>query len=352
MKSLEHITHDILRQALHAKASDIHFHPRPTDVVLSMRINGKLHRIQTLLKTQATKIISHLKFKAGMDIGEYRRPQHGALQMRIDDTLFHLRLSTLPTPFFERLVIRLLPHEEIDLLQDLPLFIADTKRLERLLHYPQGLIVATGPTGSGKTTTMYALLKRYLTLSDRQVITVEDPVEKQTASFTQMSVNELAGLTYQHALKAALRHDPDALMVGEIRDPETAALAVRAALTGHLVFSTMHTSTARGALYRLREFGVLESDIQETLQAVISQRLIPLTCPWCEDECSLYCPNYERQGRKAIYDILDRSEVLKASQEMTHGSSQLRRGQLGKQIKKGIALGYLHERSYHEWEGD
>ncbi|PLR89505.1 ATPase, T2SS/T4P/T4SS family, partial [Bacillus sp. T33-2] len=234
-KSIELLADSIVKDALRNGASDIHIIPREKDTLIKFRLGNKLLPHITLDKSDCDRLISHFKFTASMDIGEKRRPQSGANSYRYKGSRIGLRISTLPAQKSESMVIRLLPQEnQINSFQ-LSLFPSMSRKLIALLKHAHGLIVLTGPTGSGKTTTLYSLINESSDILNRNVITLEDPIEKQSDAVLQVQVNEKAGISYSAGLKAILRHDPDIIMVGEIRDRETAQIAVRAALTGHLV---------------------------------------------------------------------------------------------------------------------
>ncbi|PSL42338.1 competence-related pilin export protein ComGA [Salsuginibacillus halophilus] len=331
MNVIEQETSKLIERAQQLEASDIHLHPSESRTNVWLRMQGELVPWITINQGRASKWIAHLKYKAGMDLGERRRPQHGAIQHPLPGKELHIRLSTLPSDGVERLVIRLLPQHEHHPLQKLALFPEDATRLETLLKRPHGLVLFTGPTGSGKTTTMYTLLHHLVTSKLRQVITIEDPIEQTHPLFTQMQVNEHAGLTYESGLKSALRHDPDVLMLGEIRDVNTAAMAVRAAMTGHLVLSTLHTKSAARAVERLCELGIPKSDVLDVTEAVVSQRLVSMKCPYCKDTCHLYCPSRQRLGRRGIYEISHQQDLF-----TRHHSDQIRR-----RLYKAAALGYI-----------
>jgi competence protein ComGA len=346
VSSIEILADRIISDAARNQASDIHIVPRKTDTLIQLRLTNKLIPRLTLPKDECDKLISHFKFTANMDIGERRRPQSGAIVSEVNGKLLSLRLSTLPSNNRESLVIRLLPqHEQIPFYQ-LSLFPSMTRKLLALLKHAHGLIIFTGPTGSGKTTTLYSLLNETAHLFQRNVITLEDPIEKNYDSVLQVQVNEKAGVTYATGLKAILRHDPDIIMVGEIRDAETAKIAVRAALTGHLVLSTMHTRDAKGAVYRLHEFGVDWLEVEQTLIAVTAQRLVELSCPFCSDNCSPYCYSIGRWKRASVFELLsgrNLSSIMKA----TKGEKSVTTYPLLKDvIRKGIALGYINEAEY------
>jgi competence protein ComGA len=207
-------------------------------------------------------------------------------------------------------------------------------------------IYITLPTGSGKTTTLYSLLNETAHLFHRNVITLEDPIEKNYDSVLQVQVNEKAGVTYATGLKAILRHDPDIIMVGEIRDAETAKIAVRAALTGHLVLSTMHTRDAKGAVYRLHEFGVNWLEVEQTLIAVTAQRLVELSCPFCEEDCSPFCYSSGRWKRASVFELLSGKNLNSAMRAAKGEMAETHYRTIKEVIKKGIALGYIKDSEY------
>ncbi|MGJ7921354.1 competence type IV pilus ATPase ComGA [Neobacillus sp. LXY-4] len=351
MSSIEQLAERVITDAVRNSATDIHFLPRKADTLVQLRIGNKLIPKYSLPKQDCDRLISHFKFTASMDIGERRRPQSGAFSYEVDQRIIGLRLSTLPASNSESLVIRLLPQQQHIPFYQLCLFPVMTRKLFALLKHSHGLIIFTGPTGSGKTTTLYSLLNETSHLFQRNVITLEDPIEKEYDKVLQVQVNEKAGVSYTTGLKAILRHDPDIIMVGEIRDAETAQIAVRAALTGHLVLSTLHTRNAKGALFRLKEFGVNWLEIEQTLVAVTAQRLVELTCPFCSHECSPYCFSSGRWKRANVMELLSGkalSNVLKEVQgERPQDYYPYRT--LKDYIKKGIALGFIKEDEYERW---
>jgi competence protein ComGA len=341
MNEIEKLAERLVREASFLRASDIHIVPRREDAVVQFRLDGTLFVKEMLTKETCERLIAHFKFLADMDIGERRRPQNGAMEIKQNGTMISLRLSTLPTFYDESLVIRLLPQDSFLPLSRLSLFPNATKKLLSFLHHSHGLIIFTGPTGSGKTTTLYTLLRVCQNEWNRNVITLEDPIEKRTENVLQVQVNEKAGITYATGLKAILRHDPDIIMVGEIRDAETARISVRAALTGHLVLTTMHTKNAVGAIYRLLEFDVSLQEIEQTLLAVTAQRLVDLTCPFCEGMCSPFCRKQRKVRRAAIHELLYGHALTKAIQEARGEQVTYRYKTLQDVIRKGIALGFL-----------
>ena len=235
LSTIERLGDRLVEEAWRINASDIHIVPKQEVATIQFRLDSDLFQKHTITLETCEKLISHFKFLSGMDIGERRRPQNGALQVTNSGSAINLRLSTLPTASQESLVIRILPDSSYHPLERLSLFPQTSKKLFSLLKHSHGLIVFTGPTGSGKTTTLYSLLHETKKELNRNIITLEDPIEKQSEDALQVQVNEKAGITYALGLKAILRHDPDIIMVGEIRDAETAKIAIRAALTGHSV---------------------------------------------------------------------------------------------------------------------
>lgn len=350
--NIEKTSQLLLEQAILLDATDIHLLPQNNQAKIYFRTSQQLVEMMEITKEKALKLISHFKFIASMDIGEHRRPQNGALELRLLGNYYHLRISSLPTPFFESLVIRILPQNETISLAKLSLFHSITYLLASLCQRANGLIIITGPTGAGKTTTMYAMLYAMKQEQMRNIITLEDPVEKKTDSFIQVEVNEKAGITYFEGLKAILRHDPDVIMIGEIRDEQTAKIAIRAALTGHLVITTMHTKNSFGALTRLVELGISKHDIEQTVIGVIAQRLVQIVCPLCGQTCHKYCRRTKLEKQKAIFEILTGNELQQlVKNSQFHDPSKIRYS-LKKQFRKAYALGFITERTFTTWLGE
>ncbi|PLS15253.1 competence protein ComG [Bacillus sp. M6-12] len=348
MESIEQIAEKILIQALDAAATDIHILPRKGEPLVQFRIGDKLTPQKLLNKHESERLISHFKFLASMDIGEKRRPQNGAITLSANGKQVGLRLSTLPASPSESLVIRLIPQHNILPLQQLSLFPAYARKLMALLKHSHGMIIFTGPTGSGKTTTLYSLLHHARELINRNVITLEDPIENESDKMLQVQINEKAGITYSVGLKAVLRHDPDIIMVGEIRDAETAKIAVRAAMTGHLILTTMHTRNAKGAVYRLLEFGVSWLEIEQTLIAVTAQRLLELNCPHCGNECTGIC-TMKHNKRASVYELLHGKDLANTLLEVQGVREKSTYRQLKNEIGKAVALGYVKSKEYERW---
>jgi len=282
--SIVRIVDLIIAQAVRDRASDIHIEPEEKTTRIRFRIDGILHEIPSPPKEWEAAIISRIKVLAGMDIAESRIPQDGHFQAIVDGKLIDFRVSTLPTIHGENVVLRLLDTASVTIGLERLGFTTyeDLKRFEELIKKPYGIILSTGPTGSGKTTTLYSALMRINT-PERNIITLEDPVEYRLGLIRQVQVNPKAGITFATGLRAILRQDPDVIMVGEIRDLETARMAVQAALTGHLVFSTLHTNDAPSAVARLVDMGVEQFLVAASLIGVMAQRLVRLICPKCKE---------------------------------------------------------------------
>jgi type IV pilus assembly protein PilB len=271
----------VLAQAIRDKASDIHFEPFEHDFKIRYRIDGALYEMTPPPKHLALPILSRLKVLASLNIAERRLPQDGRIRLNLGGRAVDLRVSTLPTQFGESVVLRVLDQSAMQLeLGQLGLPPAIRSGVDEVIRRPNGIFIVTGPTGSGKTTTLYSCLK-ILNTVDTKLLTVEDPVEYEIDGIMQVPVNPAAGLTFARALRTFLRQDPDIVMVGEIRDLETAQIAIQASLTGHLVLSTLHTNDAPSAVTRLVDMGIEPFLLASTLEAVLAQRLVRRLCPAC-----------------------------------------------------------------------
>jgi len=275
----------IIEGAINANATDIHLEPQQQEQLrVRYRIDGLLYDIMTLPRHLQSPVISRIKVLADMDITERRQPQDGHITMKIRDVDYYLRISTLPTKLGERLVVRLLNEGRVITgLKQLGLEPEDLEKVEKFIDTPYGMVLVTGPVGSGKTTTLYSALNS-INILTRNIMTIEDPVEYQLPGINQIEVDPKIGLTFANGLRAILRQDPNTLMVGEIRDPETAQVAVRAALTGQQLFSTLHTQDAAGAISTLSYLGVQHFWIASSLVGVIAQRLLRKICLSCKEE--------------------------------------------------------------------
>ncbi len=273
----------IITQAINDKASDIHIEPRVKNVCVRYRIDGVLHEVMSPPKHIQAPMISRIKIMASLDIAERRIPQDGKIHLKHDNKEYDLRVSTLPTVHGEKVVMRILDKSAVMIGLDKLGLMPDTRAVfEDLVFKPYGMILVTGPTGSGKSTTLYTALNM-LNTSEDNICTVEDPVEYQLPGINQVQINPKAGLTFAAALRSFLRQDPDIIMVGEIRDGETAQIAIESALTGHLVLSTLHTNDAAGAITRLIDMGIEPFLVASALVGVIAQRLVRRICPNCRE---------------------------------------------------------------------
>lgn len=326
----------IIHQAIHENASDIHIEPDETKLRIRYRIDGILNEAKSPPKRLQAALISRIKVMSQLDIAENRVPQDGRLKMTVDDREVEFRVSTFPTIYGENIVIRILDQSKTILnLKDLGFPGTMLERYMEMLQAPYGIILVTGPTGSGKTTTLYASLNAVNSI-EKNIITIEDPVEYRLSLIRQTQINPRAGLTFAAGLRSILRQDPDVVMVGEMRDFETAEIAFQAALTGHLVFSTLHTNDAAGALARLLHFGIEPFLVASSTVGVIAQRLVRRLCQSCKapykpsDEeiitCGLQqseditfykprgcksCRNTGYRGRTGLYEVLKVDDAMR-----------------------------------------
>jgi general secretion pathway protein E/type IV pilus assembly protein PilB len=275
------LVNTIIVDAFKARASDIHLEPLAKKFRLRYRIDGVLHEMKGPPKRLQASMISRLKIMSNMSIAERRIPQDGRIQTPVGGKTIDLRVSCIPTNHGESIVMRILDKEGLKLgLAELGFFTDDQQTFEKLIGLPDGILLVTGPTGSGKTTTLYAVLN-YINRPDRKIITVEDPVEYQLSGINQVQVSEAVGLTFASALRSMLRQSPNVIMLGEIRDLETASIAINASLTGHLVFSTLHTNDAPSAVTRLIDIGVKPFLVASSARALLAQRLVRRVCRRC-----------------------------------------------------------------------
>lgn len=325
------LINSLLFRSVKDRASDIHFEPFERDIVVRFRIDGVLHNILTLPKRFQPSITSRIKIMASLNIAEKRLPQDGRIGLKIAGKEVDIRVSLIPTSFGERVVLRLLDKSGYLLrLTDIGLSVEMQSVLNRLIRLPHGIVLVTGPTGSGKTTTLYASLTE-INSPGKNIITIEDPVEYQIKGIGQMQVNPKIELTFGRGLRSILRQDPDVIMIGEVRDLETAEIAIQASLTGHLVFSTLHTNDSAGAITRLIDMGIEPFLVSSSVVAIIAQRLVRNLCLNCKKEhipalpelkelgldpskasdCKIYIPigcdkclQTGYRGRTGIYELL------------------------------------------------
>ncbi len=273
----------IIRNGLKKKASDIHILPQANKIILAYRLNGDLIAENALDKSLHKQIVARIKILSGMDIAEQRMPQDGRLLLRDNQTVYEFRISCIPNSFGESLVLRVLNKESAVDLETLGLRKEDLKQISMMVRRPYGLILVTGPTGSGKSTTLFAILNSISHLP-AHILTIEDPVESEIEGANQIQINQKIGLTFARVLRNVLRHDPDIIMIGEMRDQETAEIGIEAALTGHLMFSTLHTNSAIDTIIRLNDLGIPNYLLAPALLGIISQNLVKQLCPHCRQE--------------------------------------------------------------------
>lgn len=277
--------HMVISEALKRRASDIHMEPLEKRFRVRYRIDGVLHEVENPPKRLQPSIVSRIKLMSNVSIAEKRVPQDGRINIKVGAKVIDLRVSTLPTAFGESIVMRILDKESLRLgLPELGFFSDDQAAFERIIALPDGVFLVTGPTGSGKSTTLYSALN-YINHPDRKIITVEDPVEYEMTGVNQVQVRREVGMTFAAALRSMLRQAPNIIMVGEIRDKETAEIAINAALTGHMVFSTLHTNDAPSAVSRLIDIGIKPFLVAAAVRAVLAQRLVRRNCPHCRTAC-------------------------------------------------------------------
>lgn len=329
------LLNSLIRQAVQLGASDIHIEPLEKNLRIRFRVDGELREMMQIDNNGHSAIVTRIKIIGNMDIAEKRVPQDGRVEMTVDGRVIDMRLSVMPTVYGEKIVIRLLDRNATVISKhDLGFSVDNMALLEQIIQNPHGIILVTGPTGSGKTTTLYTIL-RELNIIGRNIITIEDPVEYRLNGVNQSQVNVKAGYTFASGLRSILRQDPDIIMIGEIRDAETAEIAVRAAITGHLVLSTIHTNDAVSTISRLMDMGIEPYMVSSSMVGVIAQRLVRRICPNCresyhpssgekqtlgikDEETLLYrgrgcaaCGNSGYKGRTAIHEILPMREEIK-----------------------------------------
>jgi len=301
----------LLAQAMRDEASDIHVEPGEDRLAVRFRLDGILHDVLTPPARLAPRLAARVKVMAGLDVAEHRLPQDGRIRLRVAGRDVDVRVSVVPTAFGERVVLRLLDRAATRLgLAELGLAPRVAAGFERVLGHAHGIVLVTGPTGSGKTTTLYAALRRLAT-GERNIMTIEDPIEYQLPGIGQMQTNPRIGLGFAAGLRAVLRQDPDVILVGEIRDRETVEIALQAALTGHLVFSTLHTNDACAAVTRLLDMGVEPFLIASAVRAVLAQRLVRRRCTACAAGCAA-CRGTGYRGRTGIHELLVVDDAIRA----------------------------------------
>lgn len=366
--SIIKFVNQVLVQAIKDNATDIHIEPYEGELKTRYRIDGILYDIPVPqgIKYFQSAVVSRIKIMANLDIAERRLPQDGRIKIKVGTNEMDLRISILPTQFGESVDIRILSGAMLYSLEKLGLLQSDLDILEKLIKKPHGIIFVTGPTGSGKSTTLYACLSK-INNKDRKIITIEDPIEYQIKGITQIQVHPRIGLSFATGLRSMLRHDPDIMMVGEVRDFETAEITIRVALTGHLVFSTLHTNDAAGGITRLIDMGIEPFLVASSVECFIAQRLVRLICQNCKIEKKMdkgilsefgienitdnvyvyegkgcdYCKFTGYKGRTAIYEFLIMDEDIRDLVLKRASSDQIK--------KKALQLG-MHTLRMDGWE--
>ncbi|HDP24187.1 MAG TPA: type II secretion system protein GspE [Deltaproteobacteria bacterium] len=343
----------LMVQAFRERASDIHVEPYQTDVKVRFRVDGILHDVLSLPKRIHSAVVSRIKVMASLNIAEKRLPQDGRIGIKLGDHSVDLRISCVPTVNGERVVMRILDKSSVLLgLEELGFYPQDLAIIERLVKQEHGIILVTGPTGSGKTTSLYSMLNR-INSPDKNILTIEDPIEYQLKGIGQIPVNTKVGLTFASGLRSIVRQDPDIILVGEIRDLETAEISIQAALTGHLVFSTLHTNDSSSAITRLIDMGIEPFLVTSSVNSIVAQRLVRKICPSCRQE---YFPESESlleiglskemihkdgylfrgagckdcletgyKGRTGIYEVLNMSDTIKTTILKTSDSNLIKK---------------------------
>jgi len=344
----------LIMEALKYRASDIHIEPEQKNLRVRYRVDGLLQEINILPKHLQDSVISRIKVLSNMDIAETRKAQDGRINMKLENKELDIRVSTFPTVYGENVVMRLLDKTSVLLgLKELGFSEEGLRDFNKLIRHPNGIILVTGPTGSGKTTTLYAALTSVSSM-EKNIITIEDPVEYELSLIRQTPVNPKAGITFANGLRNILRQDPDIIMVGEIRDKETAEIAMQASLTGHLVFSTLHTNDAPSGLTRLIDMGVEPFLVSSSLIGILAQRLVRLICPKCKEKytpaadvleglglskqgdyfhgrgCS-FCKKTGYLGRIGIFELLVINEDIRKMVEAKSSADEIK--------KKAVSLG-------------
>ena len=294
----------IIQRAETLKASDIHFILKENKILVQFRVGAFMIPHEAIPISLYEQLLAYIKFQASLTLTHPRQPQSGLLQLQTDSTIYYTRVSILPTSHYQSLVLRLINHQQQKTLDDIPYFIQNVDILKDMAKMQAGLILISGPTGCGKTTTTYAFIDYLKHHLGKSIVTIEDPVEYQQPAIVQMQVNESLGMTYDVGIKEILRHDPDVIIIGEIRDTQTAHQALRAAFTGHLVISTVHAKNVMGTITRLLDLGISLQELEQALVGVVNQRLIQK-----EDE------------RKAIFELC-------FGEQLDHLFSQIQQGNL------------------------
>ncbi|NEW66727.1 general secretion pathway protein GspE [Granulicatella sp. zg-84] len=342
---IEQIADKMMHTALEKSISDIHIMPKQKMYIIYFRYLGKLVIFKTLTYEIGEQLIRHFKYITGLAVGEKRKSQTGSATYKIANVSFDIRTSTICNVYYqETMVIRLLKiKKETGVIQHY--FPKKIDALYRLFTKKQGMIIFSGPVDSGKTTLIHYLLSKKYNEKPIHIMTLEDPVEIINDHFLQTEINTSIGVDYQHLIKASLRHHPDILFIGEIRDEQTAAMAVRASLTGHLVVATIHAKSCEGCMMRLLELGVSKVLLKEVLTGIVMQRLIPRYCPFCEMECLFYCTHIPSHEKRLLLTCVMTESDIQLYWTTNKGKSM----QFDKLLSKLYALSYIGKETLEEY---
>lgn len=346
---IQDLATQLLEDANIIRASDIHILPEDDSFIVSFRTTGGLVPQIYLTLEEGKRLVSYFKYLGNMDVGENRRPQSGACSILLGGEEKTIRLSTMTTyTSHESLVIRMLnPSRTIPLAEN-TYFPHEITKMEKLVKYKSGLILFSGPVSSGKTTTMYNIVSHRVQKTKEQVITIEDPVEIEEKAFLQIQVNEAADITYDLLLRQSLRHHPDIIIIGEIRDEQTAHACIRAALTGHLVLASLHSKNAEGVFARFIELGATKELLDQTLIGIIFQKMIPRLCSLCQGNCHLTCNHFSAQKKQAVlFDIRTGSALKELSSKRVKNKNNY---SFNKWLRKAYAYGFISEENYESFQ--
>lgn len=348
---VESFARQLLLLAANYQTSDIHILPEETKYMIYFRLSGQMVRQFVLDQEEGLRLISYFKFLANMDVGERRKPQSGSCTFELSEPI-DLRLSTISNyRTSESLVIRLLGKKNEAASSNRCFFQHELNILKELVKYKSGLIIFSGPVDSGKTTTMYNLIRQRSSDSKQQVISIEDPVEIEEPTFLQVQVNEAAGVTYEVLIKSSLRHHPDVILVGEIRDEETAKMVVRGALTGHLIIATVHAKDAYGVIARLKELGISDELLEQTIIGIVFQKLIPNYCPFCQGACQTHCNHLPANAKRTVlYDVRHGESLQQLFQLDIVREGDLCLRSFNELLKKVYIYGYISKETYQSYK--
>lgn len=336
----------LIQEASYYNSSDVYIHPEGEGYRIYIRTNGGLIHYRDLHVEIGQRMISYFKFLGNMDVSERRRPQSGGAKIYPQGKLRNLRLSTMTNyQMEESLVIRLINPRKDFRLEEHTYFPQQVKKMTELVKNQSGLILFSGPVSSGKTTTMYQLIRKEAFTQNKSVITIEDPVEIEEERFLQIQVNEKAGISYDLMLRQSLRHHPDIIIIGEIRDEKTAQAAIRSALTGHLILATIHAKNAEGVLNRLIDLGVSLDLLQQVVIGIVFQKIIPRYCDMCQGNCHLSCNHLNKGMKKAtLFDVRIKEDIKDILYEISDSNYNFNHW-----LRKAYCYGFIDSEKYYNY---